>query len=96
VLGAAHDGAPSCKGDDFCVAEAAKAVGGSAADKYTTDCIARRTACTNGFNDDYCSPAVFAYPTAGPGAQACLAQPCDQIKTCFESLQAIKDIQACK
>jgi hypothetical protein len=89
-------GAPSCKGDDFCVAQAGKSVGGAAADQYTQDCVARRTACNGSFKDDFCSPAVFAYPNAGPGAQACLAEPCDQINTCFANLQAIKDIQACK
>ena len=34
--------APSCKKDDECVAAAGTAVGGAAADKYGTDCLARR------------------------------------------------------
>jgi hypothetical protein len=93
---AACRGAPSCKGDDLCVDEAGKSVGGAAASKYTTDCLARHTACSNGFKDDLCAPALFAYPNAGAGAQACLTKDCAQIESCIESLQAIKDIAACK
>jgi hypothetical protein len=93
---AACRAAPSCKGEDLCVVEAGAAVGGAAATQYTNDCVARRTGCANAFDGELCSPAVFAYPNAGPGAQGCLAQACDQIETCIENLQAIKDIQACK
>jgi hypothetical protein len=89
-------GAPSCKGDDECVANAGRAVGGAAADKYATDCLARLKACPDSFRDDYCTPGVFAYPGSGPGAVECIAKPCDQIFKCFDSLQAIKDIAACK
>jgi hypothetical protein len=88
--------APSCKGDDECVVEAGRAAGGSAADTYASDCAARSTACAGAFEDDFCSPALFAYPGAGPGAQACLAKPCAEIEDCIKSLQALEDIAACK
>lgn len=88
--------APSCKGDDRCVAEAGLAVGGAAATKYVQDCSARRTACNGGFADDYCAPAFFAFDGAGPGAQACLVKACGEIQACIMDLKALKDIAACK
>jgi hypothetical protein len=88
--------APSCKSDDTCVAEAGRAVGGAAADKYTTDCMARLMACSNGFKDDWCSPAVFAYAGAGPAAQECLAKPCAEINTCMGTIPVVQQIAACK
>jgi hypothetical protein len=93
---AACRAAPSCKSDDNCVAEAGKSVGGAAADKYTTDCLARLMACAGSFKDDNCTPGVFAYEGAGAGAQACMAKPCDQITACFADLAAVKAIAACK
>lgn len=88
--------APSCESDDKCVVEAARAVGGGAADTYASDCEARLTECSDAFKDDFCSPALFAYPGAGTGAQACLAEACAEISTCMTDLQAVKDIAACK
>ena len=93
---AACRSAPSCKGDDRCVAEAGLAVGGNAATKYVQDCSARRTACNGGFADDFCDPAFFAFDGAGPGAQACLVEACGEIQACIEDLKALKDIAACK
>jgi hypothetical protein len=89
-------GAPSCKGDDFCVAKAGQAVGGTASMQYATDCVSRRAACSNSFDEDLCTPAAFAYPNLGAGAQTCLTKDCAQIQSCMEGLQAIKDIEACK
>ncbi len=89
-------GAPSCKSDDACGDAAGWSVGGAAATQYTTDCVARRSACSNSFGDDYCGVILFAYPGAAAGAQACLAQPCNDIAACMSQLQAVKDIAACK
>lgn len=82
---------PSCKGDDECAAEAGKAAGGAAADTYTNDCVAKREECPD-TSDDFCSPAIFAYPNVRDAAQACLSKPCAELETCFKAAaQAISD-----
>lgn len=89
-------GAPSCMSDDACVDQAGQSLGGAAVTKYLSDCSARRIACSNTFGDEYCSPSLFAYPGAGPGAQSCLGEECDKIDTCLLGLQALKDKAACE
>jgi hypothetical protein len=85
--------APSCKSDDQCAAEAGQAVAGPAAETYTKDCTAKVEACP-GTSNDFCSPAIFAYPDVRDAAQACMSKSCAELEPCLEA--AVKPISDCK
>ncbi|HRG98806.1 MAG TPA: hypothetical protein PLR99_21295 [Polyangiaceae bacterium] len=88
-------GAPSCGGDDLCIAQAGEAVGGQASRDYVTACLAKVNECGAAFPDDeLCSTAAYAYKGVGAGATACLARPCAEQKACFDA--ALKPIKDCK
>ncbi len=92
---AACYGAPSCKGDDLCIAQAGEAVGGQPARDYVTACTAKVAECGAAFPDsELCSPAAYAYQGVGAAASACLAKPCAEQKGCFDA--ALKPIKDCK
>jgi hypothetical protein len=84
---------PSCKSDDECAGAAGQVVGGPAAETYTTDCAAKVEACP-GTGNDFCSPAIFAYPNVRDAAQACMSKPCDELEACLEA--AVQPISDCK
>jgi len=88
--------APSCKGDDQCVADAGRAMGGSDADKYVSDCAARVSACNGAFSGEYCSTSLFAYPGTGALAQSCLAKACGEIVACITASDSLQRVAACK
>lgn len=51
---------------------------------YLQACLARRTACSNSFIDDYCSSGLLNESSVAD-AQSCLTLSCDQIAACLRT-----------
>lgn len=76
---------PCNQSDDSCL--------NTAASPYANDppyvafrdaCLARRTACSNSFADDFCGEAVVLASTYLAAWKACLDKPCTDIRSCFD------------
>ena len=88
--------APSCRSDDDCLGDAILAAEGTAVTRFRDDCLAKRSACGNGFNADRCAPGFLGYSCGESDAKACLALACDRIEACLKELPILKAIAACK
>ncbi len=81
-------GAPSCGGEDACMAKAGAVSGGQAARDYVATCMRKKAECGPGFDDDYCTTIIFAYKGGPVAAAACLAKSCAEQRDCFKSIEA--------
>lgn len=73
-------------GDDDCFVAATLMVPPTTgADTYQTACLMRREECGGGFGDDFCFADILS-EAAIADFTACLASPCDDIRTCFQGV----------
>jgi hypothetical protein len=87
---------PSCKGDDGCVREAGIAIGGAAATKYETDCVAKAQSCNSVVDGDLCGASLYAYKGDKAAVEACLAKPCAEVSTCIKATLLFTEFAKCK
>jgi hypothetical protein len=80
-------------GDDACYSTEIQGITPSAAaDSYESACNTKRTSCTaenNSFADDYCVMAGMFKDSIIGSLQACLDQPCTDIRTCFQAATVV-------
>ena len=71
---------------ESCLSKAAMGLPARQSDRdYTSACLDKRTACAGAFADDYCGSALLSDAWLGQ-AQACLAKPCAEAKTCLAAI----------